>query len=155
VNAGSASGRYEHTQRSVPILLLFCLAGVVGALMALLLPGTRALPLGPRLVIAASALAMFGSGVVFSSLTTRIADGRLAWHFGPGLMQKAVPLAEVASAVPARTTWVDGWGIHLTGRGWLYNVAGRQAVLVTMVDGKRFMLGTDEPDALAQAIRGR
>jgi hypothetical protein len=154
VSVRSASRPYEHTQRSVPVLLLFCLAGA-GALAALLLPVTRSFPLGPRLVIAASALAMFGSGVVFSSLTTRVADGRLAWHFGLGLTRKAVPLTEVVSAIPARTTWVDGWGIHLTGRGWLYNVAGRQAVLVTMRDGRRFMLGTDEPDALLQAILGR
>jgi hypothetical protein len=60
----------------------------------------------------------------------------------------------VASVEPAVTTWVNGWGIHLTRRGWLYNVAGRQAMLIGMRDGQRFMLGTDEPDALARAIRG-
>jgi hypothetical protein len=88
----AASSRYEHTQRSIPILLLLCLAAS-GALVALLLPSTRSLPLGPRLVIGASALAMFGSGLVFSSLTIEVGDGRLAWHFGPGLMKKSVPLA--------------------------------------------------------------
>jgi hypothetical protein len=143
---------YEHTQRSGRLLLLFCLAGA-GVLAALALPAVRALPAGPRLTLAATALAFFVGGLGFSSFTIRVSDGRLAWHFGPGLVRKAVPLGEIASAEPATTSWLDGWGIHLTPRGWLYNVAGHNAVLVTMRDGTRFMLGTDEPAALIDAIR--
>jgi hypothetical protein len=143
---------YEHTQRSGRLLLLFCLAGA-GALAALALPVVRALPAGPRLTLVAAALAFVAGGLGFSSLTIRVADGRLEWHFGPGLVRKAVPLSEIARVEPARTTWLDGWGIHRTPRGWLYNVAGRDAVLVTMRDGKRSMLGTDEPAALIEAIR--
>jgi hypothetical protein len=143
---------YEHTQRSGRLLLLFCLAGA-GALAALALPAVRALPAGPRFTLAAAALAFVVGGLGFSSFTIRVGDGRLAWHFGPGLVRKSVPLGEIAAAEPATTSWVDGWGIHLTRRGWLYNVAGHNAVLVTMRDGKRFMLGTDEPAALIAAIR--
>ncbi len=144
---------YEHTQRSPRLLLLLGVAAG-GVLVALALPATRLLTLGPRLTLAASALSLFVSGLAFSSLTIRIADGRLAWHFGAGLFGKSVPLAEIASAEPTTITWMDGWGIHLTRRGWLYNDAGRQAVLITMHDGKRFMLGTDEPAALVQALHG-
>jgi hypothetical protein len=145
--------RYEHTQRSIPILLVLCL-GAAGTLLTLQFRDARALPLGLRLTVAAGALAMVGSGVVFSSLTIMVDDGWLGWHFGLGLSRKTVPLADVVSAEATTTTWMEGRGIRYTARGWLYNVAGRQAVLVAMRDGKRFMLGTDEPDALVQAIRG-
>lgn len=152
-HGGILSDRYEHTQRSPRILLLFGLAGA-GVLAALALPSTRALALGPRLTLAASALALFGSGAIFSTLTITVDDERLAWHYGAGLFQKSVPLSEIVSAEPTTTMRLEGWGIHLTTRGWLYNVAGRQAVLVTLRDGKRFMLGTDVPAALVQALRG-
>lgn len=142
---------YEHTQRSPRLRLLLTLAGA-GTLVSLALPATRAVPFGARLTIGAAALAMFGSGLVFSSLTVRVADGHLAWHFGPGAMRRAVPLYDIASAEPTTTSWADGWGIHLTGRGWLYNEAGHDAVLVTKRDGTRFLLGTDEPAALVQAL---
>jgi hypothetical protein len=142
---------YEHTQRSPQLLLLFCLAGG-GTLVSLSLPVTRALPLGARLTLGAAAVAMIGSGLLFSSLTIRVADGRLDWHFGPGVMRRSVPLGEIASAEPATTSWADGWGVHLTRRGWLYNEAGHQAVLVTKRDGTRFMLGTDEPAGLVREL---
>jgi hypothetical protein len=152
-HGGTVSDRYEHTQRSPRILLLLGLAGAA-TLAALVLPSTRALALGPRLTLAASALALFGSGVIFSTLTITVDDERLAWHYGAGLFRKSVPLSEIVSAEPTTTVRLEGWGIHLTTRGWLYNVAGRQAVLVTLRDGKRFMVGTDEPDALVQALHG-
>ena len=143
---------YEHTQRSPRLLLLLCLAGA-GALGGLTRMELRTLALGPRLVVAAAALSMFVSGMVFSSLTISVGGERLAWHFGAGLFRKSVPLGEIATAESTTITWMDGWGIHLTRRGWLYNEAGRQAVLVTMRNGKRFMLGTDEPAVLVQTIR--
>lgn len=143
---------YEHTQRSPRVLLLLFLAGA-GVVIGLTRPQAPALALGPRLTIAAGVLALFVSGLVFSSLTISVGGGRLAWHLGAGLFRKSVALGEIATAEPTTITWMDGWGIHLTRRGWLYNEAGRQAVLITMRDGKRFMLGTDEPAVLVQAIR--
>jgi hypothetical protein len=133
-------------------MLLLCLAAA-GALAGLILPATRALPTEVHVALAATAVSFFAAALAFSSLTIRAGDGQLRWHFGPGLVRKSVPLAEIAAAEPTTTTWMDGWGIHLTRRGWLYNVAGHNAVLVTTHDGKQFQLGTDEPAALVQAIR--
>jgi hypothetical protein len=93
------------------------------------------------------------SAILFSSLTIEIADGRLAWRFGPGLIHKSVSLAELSSVEPVRIRWWNGWGIHLTGNGWLYNVSGMEAVKVSLKSGKTFMLGTDEPQQLAEALR--
>jgi hypothetical protein len=89
---------------------------------------------------------------LFSSLTIRVTDRALCWHFGPGLIRKEVPLSEIQEVEPTRTSFMCGWGIHLTPRGWLYNVSGFQAVTVRLKSGKGFLLGTDEPERLCHAI---
>ncbi|MEO7456162.1 MAG: hypothetical protein ABIY52_07855 [Gemmatimonadaceae bacterium] len=142
---------YEHTQRSSLVPLLF--GGIGLATLAILfLPSLHDMPLGPRLLLGATGIALMGSGYVFSTLTVRVADGALAWHFGPGAFRKSVPLASVAKAEETTTSAIEGWGIHLTMRGWLYNVSGRKAVLVTLRDRTGFLLGSDEPDALVRAL---
>jgi len=93
------------------------------------------------------------TGWLFSSLTIEITVDELRWHFGPGLISKRVPLAEIASAKMVQTTFLEGWGIHLSRFGWLYNVSGRGAVAITLRNGKRFALGTDEPEALCAIIQ--
>ena len=145
-------GQYAHTQRNPMLLLLLGVAGAV-TLATLALPAARTIPFGARLTIVAAAVAMVVSGLVFTTLTISVDAEWLSWHFGAGLMRKSVSLAEIVSAEPVTTTWLDGWGIHLTSRGWLYNVRGRDAVLVTLRGGKRFLLGTDEPAVLAAALR--
>ncbi len=133
---------YQHTQRGtliivtmLLIILLFVVLGCFG--------GRQFLITTPLLLL---------SGWLFSSLTIEIADGELRWRFGPGLISKRVPLANIASANVVRTNFLEGWGIHLSRFGWLYNVSGFDAVALTTRTGKRFALGTDDPAALAKAI---
>jgi hypothetical protein len=77
----------------------------------------------------------------------------LRWSFGVGIIRKKVQVAEIASCEPIRIRWWYGWGIHLTPYGWLYNVAGWDAVVITLRNGRKFALGTDDPHGLAAAIR--
>ncbi|MFT3870892.1 MAG: hypothetical protein QM715_20760 [Nibricoccus sp.] len=51
-----------------------------------------------------------------------------------------------------QTSFLDGWGIHFTRHGWLYNIAGRDAVAFTLKNGKRLALGSDEAENLAAQI---
>ncbi len=88
---------------------------------------------------------------LFSVLEVTIDAQHLTWRFLP-FITKSVPLADVLEAKPTRTSFIYGWGIHYTDRGWLYNVSGFGAVHIRMRDGKQFMLGSDEPAALADAI---
>jgi hypothetical protein len=142
---------YSHTQRSAAAIFLFSLATLVPA--GLVLSGAlSSADGGARVTALAVAVVMAISAFAFSSLTITVRDGQLTWWFGPGIVKKTVPLSTIVSAEPTTTSLLNGRGIHLTGRGWLYNVAGRQAVLVTQQDGKRFLLGTDEPDSLAHVI---
>lgn len=144
--------RYAHTQRSRLMLSLLGV-GTIGALAAAIAPSRDALPLGTRLALIAVVAVLAASAVAFSRLTIEVAEGELRWHFGLGFARRRLALGDIASAEPTRTGLLDGWGIHFTRRGWLFNVAGRDAVLFTRTDGKRFLLGTDEPRVLVDAVR--
>jgi hypothetical protein len=90
--------------------------------------------------------------LLFSVLEISVDSQHLTWRFLPGFIKKSVPLADIVDAKPTKSSFIYGWGIHYTDRGWLYNVSGFGAVHVRMRNGKQFMLGSDEPAALADAI---
>jgi hypothetical protein len=85
-------------------------------------------------------------------MTIEIKDGVLSWWFGLGLIRKNVPITNIIRGSLARVQWYHGWGIHLTGRGWLYNVSGFKAVEFQTSAGGSFQLGTDEPEVLLAAV---
>ena len=62
-------------------------------------------------------------------------------------------LADIQQAEITTTKFIHGWGIHLTPQGWLYNVSGFKAVAFKLKNGKQFVLGTDEPEKLHEAIK--
>jgi hypothetical protein len=92
---------------------------------------------------------------MFSRLTITIDGEKLRAAFGPGIVYKTIRLAEIASCEPVRIKWWEGWGIHLSRFGWLYNVSGWHAVAIRLRNGKRLALGTDQPNELSEAIRRR
>ena len=91
--------------------------------------------------------------VLFYRLRITIEDETLRASFGPGIIRGRVRLAEIVGCEPIRIRWCYGWGIHLTPRGWLYNVSGFDAVAITLRDGRKFAFGTDDPHRLTAAIR--
>ena len=135
---------YQHTQPGTAIVkflvVMFLVFGIASAFLHQLIVGT--------IIIAVTAW-------VFRSMTVEISDTELTWYFGSGFPRKSAPRSEVASAEAIRTTFLNGWGIHYTPRGWLYNVSGYGAVAITLRNGKRFCLGTDEPEELARQLMGR
>lgn len=91
--------------------------------------------------------------MVFSSLTTEVDAHQFRAKFGVfGWPGKSAELNDIAAAVPTRLSPTSGWGIRITTRGWLFNVSGRGAVIVGLLSGKQFLIGTDEPEKLADAI---
>lgn len=136
---------YSHTQTGM-LLRLAMLPGMLGVLAAGWLTGKL-------LILAPLALILGALGWFFGSLTIEVTSDRLSWHFGPGIWPKSVARADIIRATSETNPWWYGWGIHLTPHGWLYNVAGFKAVEITLRDGRRFRLGTDEPDRLAAALR--
>jgi len=93
-----------------------------------------------------------GVGWAFSSLTVEVSTTELTWFFGPGFWRKSIARDEIISATPVRNKWWWGWGIHLTPRGWLYNVSGLEAVEIALRNGKTLRIGSDEATALARAL---
>jgi len=90
--------------------------------------------------------------VLFYKLRISIDGETLCASFGIGIRKK-VRLAKVAGCEAIRIRWWYGWGIHLTPHGWLYNVSGFDAVAITLRDGGKFALGTDDAKGLAATIR--
>ena len=121
--------------------------GIVGSVVP-----RRDAPLGVMVVVMVGVVLVVAM-LLLSSLNVRIADGSLRWRFGAGLFDGRVALAEIARVSPARLPLWVGLGIHWwPGRGWVYNVSGRDAVEVVRRDGKATYIGTDEPETLARAI---
>ena len=138
---------YRHTQPGTVIRWAF-LGGLLPLPLLALLPAGPALWIPLMAGVALLALLML---VLFWSLTLEVTPVHFRFSFGQGLIGRTLPLVRVAACEP-----VDGiraWGIHWAGkRGWLYNVSGTRAVAVTLSDGGRLMVGTDEPEALCAAV---
>ena len=135
--------RHEHTQFGHVI---------IWSLLAIILVASGGL-IGHRAPPVIVSIILLVCLVLFYRLKISIEDETLSASFGLGVIRKKVRLAEIASCEPIRIRWWYGWGIHLTPRGWLYNVSGFDAVAITLHDGKKLALGTDDPNGLATAIR--
>jgi len=134
---------YQHTQTAhailFPVVCMVVIFAVVGVLKF------------PPLLLVVALLSLVAW--LFHSLTIEIAEGELRWRFGPGWIRKRVPLDLIISAEVVRTRVLEGWGIHHSRFGWLYNVSGFDAVAIRLKNGQHFALGTDESQALLAAIR--
>jgi hypothetical protein len=91
--------------------------------------------------------------VLFCTLTIEIGGSRLLCFFGPGLIRKTFGLSDIVAARTVRNKWYYGWGVRLTPSGWMFNVSGLDAVELELISGKRFRIGTDQPEELTAAIR--
>lgn len=140
------STRYRHTQTGQ--VIIGALGGAALLMLALGRAALRAGALGAGLIAAAA--------VLFSSLTVTVDEQAVDARFGPGgLIGRRILLSEVVSCRQVRNEWWYGWGIRWIGTGWLYNVSGLDAVEVTLRDGERFRIGTDDPDGLSAALQAR
>jgi hypothetical protein len=139
--------RYEHTQIGHVVIWSLLVGAVLFASSAILESSSHGESFRLGSVVLLIILA------VFYKLTITIGDEALRWSFGVGIIRKKVRIAEIASCEPIRVKWWYGWGIHLTPFGWLYNVSGLGAVAITLRNGRKFALGTDDPQTLTAAIQ--
>ena len=142
---------YSHTQSS--FVWLFVLSAVETlAIVMVLLSG---LPLITLVLVFAVSSFLLLVGFTFSRLTIEVGDeGVTAW-FGQGWPRRSVPYAAIASARKVRNSAWVGWGLRWIPGGTVWNVWGLEAVELALTSGKRFRLGTDEPDALLAALAGK
>jgi hypothetical protein len=140
--------RYRHTQRGTLVLWL------LGFVMVIVLIVSAASGVsGPvAVMLAVVLLVLILCAVWFGSLTVEIDESLVRVRFGPGPIGKSFPLAEIRSTRIVRNPWYYGWGIRLIPHGWLFNVSGSHAVELEMKGGRKFRVGTDEPEALHAAL---
>jgi hypothetical protein len=98
-------------------------------------------------------LVMLGFLLLCGTLTINITNERFSFWFGIGLIRFNYTIAEIAECVEATNPWWYGFGIHLTFDGWLYNVSGLDAVQITLKNGRKLRVGTDEPKELCNAMK--
>lgn len=90
--------------------------------------------------------------LLFHSLTVSVTRDSIRVAFGVGLIRKTVPLASVRGCRKVRNPWYYGWGIHWFSGGVIYNISGFDGVELDLETGRRFRIGSDEPDGLETAI---
>jgi hypothetical protein len=139
--------RYQHTQTGHAIVwILFVAVLLVASVRFFQTPPAREISVIVSVVLLITIAA-------FYKLTITIDSEALRWSFGVGLITKKVPIAQIAACEPIRIRWWYGCGIHLTPYGWLYNVGGWDALAITLRNGRKFALGTDDPHGLTEAIK--
>jgi len=139
---------YKHTQVGHLTIGILLGAGAVTAGLLVARPG-------PVLVLGVVLVVLLSAAFLFGSLTTEVDDQRFTFWFGPGVMRRSFALSQIESCTPVTSPWWYGRGIHWTPYGWLYNVASGGAVQLTLSDGRRLRVGTDEPEQLCRLIQSR
>ena len=130
-------------------MLLIALIGVVGVVVGVAIRD----PLGGGFWwFQAVMVVLVGVGLVGARLTATVDDATIAASFGWGWPRRRIAVTDVVDAGLVRNSWWHGWGIRKVRRGWMFNNAGRDAVELTLVSGRVFRIGTDQPGELLAAI---
>lgn len=138
--------RYKHTQ------IGYVTGGVTLAVLPLIYYAFMAED-GELGLFGYTMLGAFGGlAVLFSSLTVEVTDREFRFYFGPGFWTRRFALDDIIGVEVVRNSALYGWGIRYTHHGWLYNVSGLRAVQLTIRGEGQIRVGTDEPEALKQAL---
>ena len=137
--------RYEHTQVGY-----FIIVAIVAAMVAI---GIILATTGVNWIAIAVLVVLAVALVLFPSLTVVIREEELLVQFGPGVIRKRFKLNEIESCQAVKNPWYYGWGIRLTPHGTLLRVSGFHAVQIKLITGKKYLIGTDAPQELEEAIR--
>jgi hypothetical protein len=143
-------GAYRHTQFAW-VLAGVLVPGVFAAigLMVFLPEGAMRAPWWtPWLLVAVLAFGL----LLFGWLTVEVDERRVHLCFGVGAFRRTVPVGDIRGCDRVRTRLHWGWGIRWTPAGWLYNVAGREAVRLELVRERPLIIGSNDADALKAAI---
>jgi len=142
---------YQHRQIGWATLLFICIPAL-GVTTFLMMSSGRGQQLPPFIPVAICLVTAFVF-VSFTSLSVFVTRDYVVARFGIGVVRKTVALADIATVEVTRTRWYEGWGIHWTRRGMLYNVAGFDGALIRLVNGRSLVIGSDDAPRLVSAIR--
>ena len=108
-------------------------------------------------VILSSLISLLMGTLAFMFVWLEVAeDGEsLSICFGPiRAFKKRVRYDSIVDVVRDRSLLIEGWGVHLGPRGWIWNLWGRQVVELQFEQG-RLRIGTDDPEGLLAHVKER
>jgi hypothetical protein len=93
----------------------------------------------------------------FHHLTVADEGEALSIRFGPlPLFRTAIRYDDIRRVELGRTTLLDGLGIHLSLRGgWVWNLWGRDCIVIHLRNGGIIRIGSDDTENLAGFIKTR
>ena len=89
---------------------------------------------------------------LFATLTVQVGDQKIKIYFGLGLIRKDFLIKEIVGYRVVKNPWTYGWGIRFTPSGWLYSVSGFSVIELQMKNGKKYRIGTDDPNGFSKAL---
>jgi len=143
---------YWHRQTSPLCMLLYALA----ALFLWLAYSLRHEPV-VSVVMPLAGIVNLVLATSFHHLTVSDEGEALAIRFGPlPLFRTAIRYDDIRRVELGRTTLLDGLGIHVSLRGgWVWNLWGRDCVVLHLRNGSVFRIGSDDCENLAAFIKTR
>ena len=90
---------------------------------------------------------------LFWGLTVEVNRDMVRLYYGLGIIHRSIPRERIATVTQVRNRWWWGSGIRRTPHGWMWNISGLDAIELTYRDGKKFRIGTNEPEALLEALK--
>jgi hypothetical protein len=146
---------YKHRQKGGLVLYLTAFVTILDIVAFCYVFSIRTVPGAVLLLLVLTLIvAIFiWSTLAMSSLTVSVENEFVRLVFGPHAFVKKFALKDITACRPVKNGFWDNWGIRMWGSGWLYNVAGFDAVEITMRSGRKNRIGTDQPNELAEVIK--
>jgi len=143
---------YQHVQQGVALrAFMLGLAACFLLVAIVLLFGTGDPQNVAGIFIVACSILLI-SGIVFSTMTIQVTATDVLWWFGFGWPGGRIPRTELTGEEVTNPGILNGIGLHLTLRGWLWNVSLGPAVALHHNGKLATILGTDDPDGLLRAL---
>jgi hypothetical protein len=136
---------YHHEQIGRIYILVLALVGASVLGLGGFAAGQLTIATGFFLVIVAIVWA-------FAQLTIDVDNRSIRWSMTFGFPGGEIPFDQIVSAQIVPVNFWMGIGIHLTLRGWVWNVSLGQGVQIMRPNGIAVVLGTDDPQGLIEAI---
>ena len=146
---------YCHRQSPLWFILMIFLLTLIMPLLIVIL--TRITKDSDSVAAHTSASSLIPFGLIlwglFYGLTVEVNRDMVRLYFGFGIIHRSIPREHITVVTQVRNRLWWGFGIRLTPHGWMWNISGVDAVELTYHDGKKFRIGTDDPEALLEALK--
>lgn len=140
---------YEHVQSARTALLVGVALIPLLVVVAVYSDTEESIVLVPVLLAVVLIIGLINA---LSRLKVEVGPEAVRLAFSYGWPRRVIRRADIQSVAVVRNSPIWGWGIRWIPGGWMWNVWGLDAVELRLVSGRRFRIGTDDPQGLAAAL---